>query len=162
MWCQRSYQTWLFSTLSPAVDWFWKWFLSICAFRVHCFSCLPACLPACKTNLIRILCKGKGLNTLLWSILVKDINRPDMKNSIKKSDVCCWHCGERNCSCSSVVVSFPCETISWVWCCNFSLLVRADKQREKELNELILIGTGILIYLLTSQKYRLINNWKKA
>ena len=29
-------------------------------------------------------------------------------------------------------------------------------------NELILIGTGISIYLLTSQKYRLINNWKKA
>ena len=32
-----------------------------------------------------------------------------MKNAIKKLDVCCWHCGERNCCCSSVVVSFPCE-----------------------------------------------------
>ena len=86
-----------------------------------------------------------------------------MKNAIKKSDVCCWHCGERNCSCSSVAVSFPCETKAGV-----SVVLQlffagsADKQRENELNELILIGTGILIYLLTSQKYRLINNWKKA
>ena len=46
--------------------------------------------------------------------------------------------------------------------CKFTSLVRSDKQGENELNELILIGTGILIYLLTSQKYRLINNWKKA
>ena len=88
-----------------------------------------------------------------------------MKNAIKKSDVCCWHCGERNCSCSSVAVSFPCETEAGVWCCKLQVYFAgsaADKQREKELNELILIGTGILIYLLTSQKYRLINNWKKA
>ena len=34
--------------------------------------------------------------------------------------------------------------------------------KGNELNELILIGTGMRIYLLTSQKYRLINNWKKA
>ena len=71
-------------------------------------ACLPACLPACKTNLIRILCKV--LYTLLWSISDK-VYKP-----VRYSKIICQSRNQtsllalqRNCCCSSAVVSHAME-----------------------------------------------------